>query len=68
MTQPAFLCSGETRHDETCVRRIKDTTDYSTFCKVISDCRAAAQELGCSLIEVEQFWLRSATPVHTFTS
>lgn len=45
-----------------CVRRIKDITDYSTYLRIIAGCRAAARELGCSLIEVEQLWTGSATP------
>jgi hypothetical protein len=45
-----------------CVRRIKDIKDYPTYRRIIAGCRAAAQELACSLIEVEQFWLGSATP------
>jgi hypothetical protein len=45
-----------------CVRRIKDITDYATYRRIIAGCRAAARELGCSLIEVEQLWLGSATP------
>jgi hypothetical protein len=50
--------------DETCcVRRIKDITTYATYGRIIVGCRAAARELGCSLIEVEQLWLGSATPV-----
>ena len=35
---------------------IKDITDYETYRTVISGCRAAAKELGCSLFEVEQLW------------
>jgi len=46
-----------------CVRTIKDIKDYPTYRRIIAGCRAAAQELGCSLIELEQFWLGSATPV-----
>jgi hypothetical protein len=46
-----------------CVRRIKDITDYSTYCCIIIGCRAAAKVLACSLIEVEQLWRGSATPV-----
>jgi hypothetical protein len=39
-----------------CVSRIKDITDYSCYARIINGCRAAAQELGCKLIEVEQLW------------
>jgi hypothetical protein len=49
--------------DACCVRRIKDIKDYPTYRRIIAGCRAAARELGCSLIEVEQLWLGSATPV-----
>jgi hypothetical protein len=50
--------------DETCcVQRIKDIMEYSIYRRIIAGCRAAARELGCSLIEVEQLWLGSATPV-----
>jgi hypothetical protein len=45
-----------------CVRRIKDVTDYATYRRIIAGCRAAADALGCSLIEVEQLWQGSATP------
>ena len=46
-----------------CVRRIKAITDYPTYRRIIAGCRTAAQELHCSLIEVEQLWVGSATPV-----
>jgi len=46
-----------------CVRRIKDICDYSTYSRIITGCRMASVELGCLLIEVEQLWLGSATPV-----
>jgi hypothetical protein len=46
-----------------CVRCIKDITDYATYRRIIVGCRAAADALGCSLIEVEQLWQGSATPV-----
>lgn len=39
-----------------CVRRIKDITDYACYERIIEGCRAAAQELGCRLIEIEQLW------------
>ena len=45
-----------------CVRRIRDITEYKTYSRIIGGCRAAAIALGCSLIEVEQLWLGSATP------
>ena len=45
-----------------CVRRIRDITDYATYLRIIAGCRAAAEALGCSLIEVEQLWQGSATP------
>lgn len=44
-----------------CVRRIKDITTYMTYKRIISGCRAAARELNCPLIEVEQLWLGSIT-------
>jgi len=46
-----------------CVRRIKDITDYPIYRRIIAGCRTATQELGCSLIEVEQLWFGSVTPV-----
>ncbi len=46
-----------------CVRRIRDIADYLTYRRIITGCRAAADTLGCSLIEVEQLWRGSATPV-----
>jgi hypothetical protein len=48
--------------DACCVRRIRDITDYKTYSRIIAGCRTAATVLGCSLIEVEQLWLGSATP------
>lgn len=45
-----------------CVRRIRDISEYKTYSRIIAGCRAAAISLGCSLIEVEQLWLGSATP------
>ena len=45
-----------------CVRRIRDITEYKTYNRIVAGCRAAATILGCSLIEVEQLWLGSATP------
>jgi len=48
--RPAILeCSN-------CVARIKDITDYDCYERIIDGCRAAARELGCKLIEVEQLW------------
>ena len=35
---------------------ITNITDYEMYRTVISGCRAAAKELGCSLFEVEQLW------------
>jgi len=46
-----------------CVKRIKDITDYATYRRIIAGCRVAAEVLDCSLIEVEQLWLGSATPM-----
>jgi len=45
-----------------CVRKIKDIIEYTTYRRIIAGCRVAAGTLGCSLIEVEQFWRGSATP------
>ncbi len=45
-----------------CVQRIKDITDYLTYRRIINGCKAAAQFLGCSLVEVEQLWLGAVTP------
>jgi hypothetical protein len=45
-----------------CFARIKDIKDYPTYRRIINGCKAAAKELSCSLIEVEQLWLGSATP------
>jgi hypothetical protein len=39
-----------------CVERIKDIADYNCYARIIDGCRAAAKELGCKLIEVEQLW------------
>ena len=39
-----------------CVKRIKDIVDYACYSRIINGCRAAAKELGCHLIEVEQLW------------
>ena len=58
-----------------CVKRIKDITDYECYARIIDGCRAAAKELGCALIEVEQLWAeqnstgrRSNHPVRPFLS
>jgi hypothetical protein len=39
-----------------CVGRIKHIVDYECYSRIIDDCRAAARELDCKLIEVEQLW------------
>ena len=39
-----------------CVSRIKDIVDYECYRRTIDGCRAAAKELKCELIEVEQLW------------
>lgn len=39
-----------------CVTKIKDIKDYVCYRRIIDGCRAAAKELGCELIEVEQLW------------
>ena len=39
-----------------CVTKIKDIKDYECYRRIIDGCRAAAKELGCELIEVEQLW------------
>ncbi len=39
-----------------CVLRIKDIVDYDCYRRIIDGCRAAAEALGCELIEVEQLW------------
>ena len=39
-----------------CVTRIKDIVDYECYRRIIDGCRAAAKELKCELIEVEQLW------------
>lgn len=57
-----FRGRSEILDDACCVRRIKDITEYSIYRRIIAGCRAAADALGCSLIEVEQLWRGSATP------
>jgi hypothetical protein len=42
--------------ESNCVERIKDIADYECYSRVVAGCRAAAKELGCKLIEVEQLW------------
>jgi hypothetical protein len=49
--------------DACCVQRIRDIRDYLIYSRIITGCRVAAHELGCSLIEVEQLWRGAATPV-----
>ena len=44
------------------VRRIKDIATYPIYRTIIEGCRAAAKELKCDLIEVEQLWRGAATP------
>lgn len=39
-----------------CVERIKDIVEYDCYERIIDGCRAAANELKCRLIEVEQLW------------
>jgi hypothetical protein len=39
-----------------CVSRIKDIVDYDCYRRIIDGCRAAAEALGCDLVEVEQLW------------
>jgi hypothetical protein len=38
------------------VQRINQIVDYETYSTIVSGCRDLAKELGCQLIEVEQFW------------
>ena len=57
-----FVSRPDILADVLCVRKIKDITTYQTYCKIIDGCRAAARDLGCSLIEVEQLWRGAATP------
>ena len=44
------------------VRKIKDITTYPIYHTIIEGCQAAAEELECDLIEVEQLWRGAATP------
>ncbi|QDU22675.1 hypothetical protein ETAA1_46590 [Urbifossiella limnaea] len=41
---------------------INGITDYPAYLQIITACRNVALGEGCSLIELEQFWLGSATP------
>jgi hypothetical protein len=38
------------------VTQIKAIRDYATYDTIMTGCRAAADDLGCLLIEVEQLW------------
>ena len=38
------------------VVRINQITSYRQYLEIIDGCRDLARELGCRLIEVEQFW------------
>lgn len=44
------------------VRRINQITDYPRYSAIIEGCRELATELGCLLIEVEQFWAGGDVP------
>ena len=44
------------------VDRIRDIVDYPTYMKIISGFRTVAEELGCLLIEVDQFWEGANSP------
>ena len=44
------------------VDRIRNIEDYSTYTTIISGVRAVAEELGCLLIEVDQFWEGAHSP------
>jgi hypothetical protein len=39
-----------------CVQRINQIVEYATYSTIVGGCRDLASELGCDLIEVEQFW------------
>jgi len=45
-----------------CVQRISQIVDYGTYSTIVGGCRDLASELGCHLIEVEQFWAGAAAP------
>jgi hypothetical protein len=38
------------------VERIKDISTYASYVLIIDGCRAAAKEMQCKLIEVDQLW------------
>jgi hypothetical protein len=38
------------------VTRINQITEYAVYLDIIDGCRELARDLGCRLIEVEQFW------------
>lgn len=44
------------------VDRIRDIVDYPTYMKIILSFRVVAEELGCLLIEVDQFWEGANSP------
>lgn len=44
------------------VDRIRNIEDYSTYTTIISGFRVVAEELGCLLIEVDQFWEGANSP------
>jgi hypothetical protein len=44
------------------VQRINQITDYAKYSTIIEGCRDLASELGCLLIEVEQFWAGADLP------
>jgi hypothetical protein len=44
------------------VTRINQINDYAVYLGIIDGCRDLARELGCRLIEVEQFWQGADTP------
>jgi hypothetical protein len=47
------------------VQRINQITDYDKYSTIIEGCRALAVELGCFLIELEQFWAGADSPAPT---
>jgi hypothetical protein len=44
------------------VQRINQITEYPQYATIIEGCRALATEVGCLLIEVEQFWAGADAP------
>ncbi len=46
-----------------CVKSIKDIQDYPCYLRIVAGCRLAARALDCKLIEIEQLWEGTATPV-----